>query len=79
MHISMGNILDESLDKILERTMNNKHFGGRVDVCMMAESDENGGCGEFLKKYIVGKVYPEKKLPVFHTKVFTKDDYVKNK
>lgn len=76
MHISMGNVLEEPLDKILERTMKNKYFGGRVDVCMMAESDENGGPGEFLEKYIVGRVYPEKKLPVSHKKVFTKEDYV---
>jgi len=77
MHISMGNVLEESLDKILERTMSNKYFGGRVEVCMMAESDEKGGCGEFLKKYIVNKVYPEEKLPVSHKKVFSEDDYSK--
>jgi len=77
MHISMGNVLSEPFDKIMERIMNNKHFGGRVDVCMMAEAGKNGGPGKFLKKYIVGKVYPEKKLPVSHTKVFSKEDYVK--
>jgi MoaA/NifB/PqqE/SkfB family radical SAM enzyme len=77
MHISMGNVLDEPLDKILERTMKNKYFGGKVNVCMMAESDENGGCGEFLERYIVGKVYPEEKLPVSYKKVFTREDFSK--
>jgi len=77
MHISMGNVLKEPFEDIMQRTMNNRHFGGRVNVCMMAESDENGGPGEFLKKYIVGRVYPEEKLPVSHVKVFTEEDYVK--
>lgn len=76
MHISMGNVLNEPLETILKRTMSNKHFGGRVSVCMMAEAGENGGPGEFLEKYIVGRVYPEEKLPVSHKKVFTKEDYV---
>lgn len=76
MHISMGNVLNEPLETILKRTMSNKHFGGRVNVCMMAEAGENGGPGEFLEKYIVRRVYPEEKMPVSHKKVFTKEDYI---
>jgi hypothetical protein len=72
----MGNVMKEPLATILERTMRVKHFGGRVNVCMMAEAGEDGGPGKFLEEYIVGRVYPEKKLPVSYEKVFTKEDYI---
>lgn len=76
MHISMGNVMKEPLKVILSRTMRVKHFGRNVNVCVMAEAGKNGGPGKFLEKYIVGRVYPEEKLPVSHEKVFTKEDYV---
>jgi MoaA/NifB/PqqE/SkfB family radical SAM enzyme len=45
MHISLGNIFQEPLAKIVERGLSTKQFGERVDTCPIATD------AEFLAKY----------------------------
>lgn len=67
IHVSIGNIFEESLQKIIERGLGIKHFGEKRETCLIAE-DMN-----FIKKYIEAKVY-DKELPVSYDKVFSEED-----
>lgn len=67
IHISIGNVFQESLKDIIERGLNIKYFGEWVETCLIAEDRE------FINKFIVDKVY-NKPLPVIYNEVFTLDD-----
>lgn len=68
IHTSLGNFFDEPLKIILERGMNIKFFGKRVESCIASVE------GEFLSDYI-GKM-EGKPYPVPYTEVFTDKDYI---
>ncbi|MFH1472027.1 MAG: radical SAM protein [Nanoarchaeota archaeon] len=67
IHVSIGNVFDEPLKDILQRGMNIKFFGERVETCLIAEDRD------FINKYIVKRVYG-KPLPVPCAEVFTDED-----
>jgi len=67
IHTSIGNILDEPLKEIIQRGLNIKYFGERVDTCLIAEDRR------FIDKYIVNRIY-HKPLPVPCSEVFTDED-----
>jgi len=70
IHVSLGNFFEEPLKKIIEKGLNIKHFGTRVDTCLVAEDRD------FINKYIAGRIYG-KPLPVPYNEVFGKDDLLK--
>ena len=70
IHTSLGNFFEEPLKDIIERGMNIKYFGKYIDTCLIAEDRE------FLDNVEAKKIYGNP-LPVPHTKVFEKDDYIK--
>lgn len=67
MHVSMGNIFDESLKDIVERAMEIKYFGEKIDICTIAQDME------FFKKYLEPKIY-DKPIPVIYSEVFGEED-----
>ncbi|MEN6374043.1 MAG: radical SAM protein [Smithella sp.] len=67
IHVSIGNIFEESLRQIIQRGLDIKFFGEHVDTCLIAE-DRN-----FIDKYIVNRVYG-KSLPVPCREVFKEED-----
>ncbi len=67
IHVSIGNVFKEPLEKIIKRGLNIKYFGKHVDTCLIAE-DRN-----FIKKYVEGRIYG-KSLPVPYNEVFDKED-----
>jgi MoaA/NifB/PqqE/SkfB family radical SAM enzyme len=72
MHISIGNVFEDSLKTIVDRGMTIKHFKNPSPICLAGE-DHN-----FIEKYM-SKFYG-KSLPVDYREIFTEeDDYVKEK
>jgi len=67
IHVSIGNVFKEPLKDIIQRGLNIKFFGERVDTCLIAEDRD------FINNYIVKKVY-DKPLPVPYSEVFTEED-----
>ena len=67
IHVSIGNIFNESLKDIIKRGLSIKYFGEHVDTCLIAEDRD------FINNYIVKKVYG-KSLPVHYSEVFTDED-----
>ncbi|MBN2183165.1 MAG: radical SAM protein [Sedimentisphaerales bacterium] len=70
IHVSIGNIFEESLKDIIQRGLDIKYFGEHVHTCLIAEDRD------FIQKYIVGRTY-NKPLPVLWTEVFTDEDKTK--
>ena len=67
MHISIGNVFNESLDTIIKRGFGIKWFGEHVDTCLIAADSD------FISRYIDQRVIG-KPLPVKWTEVFTEED-----
>jgi len=67
IHVSLGNVFEEPLEKIIRRGLDIKFFGEHVNTCLIAEDRE------FIEKYIVKNVY-NKPLPVPYYDVFTLED-----
>ena len=67
IHVSLGNVMKEPLKDIVQRGLDIKYFGEHVDTCLIAEDRD------FIKKYIVGRVY-NKPLPVPCKEVFMEED-----
>lgn len=70
IHISLGNIFNEPLKDIIQRGLDIKFFGERVETCLIGE-DRN-----FIHNYIAKKTYG-KPLPVKWSEVFTDEDRTK--
>ena len=70
IHTSIGNVFRESLNDIINKGLDIKHFGEYVDTCLIAE-DRN-----FINKYVVDRIYG-KPLPVPCSEVFTNEDRTK--
>lgn len=66
MHITIGNIFDDSLQTIVDRGMRIKHFSKFSPICLSGE-DRN-----FIKKYM-SRFYG-KPLPVDYREIFTEED-----
>jgi len=71
-HTSIGNFFDEPLKDIIERGINIKYFGERIDTCFIAEDRE------FIDKYVVKRIY-NKPLPVPYAEVFKDEDRTKKR
>lgn len=69
IHISIGNVFNEPLKDILERGMNIKFFGKRMETCLGSVE------GEFMRDYM--SKMNGKPTPVPYTEVFTKSDFIK--
>lgn len=69
IHISLGNFFEEPLKIILERGMNIKFFGKRMETCLGSID------GEFLRNYICKM--SGKPFPVPYNEVFTEEDFIK--
>lgn len=69
IHISIGNIFEESLEEILNRGLNIKWFGEYRPLCLAGEDRE------FIHNYM-SKFYG-KPLPISYKDVFTEKDYIK--
>jgi MoaA/NifB/PqqE/SkfB family radical SAM enzyme len=67
MHISIGNVFEESLKDVIQRGLDIKYFGEWVETCLIAEDRD------FIDKYIVDGVYG-KPVPVDCREVFTQED-----
>lgn len=67
IHVSLGNVFEEPLYKIIQRGLGIKYFGEHINTCLMAEDRE------FIRKYIVGRVYGGP-APVLYSEVFGDDD-----
>jgi len=67
IHVSIGNVFDESLKDIIKRGLDIKYFGEHVDTCLIAEDRD------FIDKYVVKRIY-NKPLPVPCSEVFTEED-----
>lgn len=67
IHTSIGNVFEEPLKNIIQRGLDIKYFGERVDTCLIAEDRD------FIDKYVVKKIYG-KPLPVPCSEVFTDGD-----
>lgn len=71
MHITIGNIFEDSLKTIVDRGMTIKYFRNFSPVCL---SGEDRG---FIDKYMSG--FYKKPLPVDYREIFTdEDDYIAN-
>lgn len=70
VHISLGNIFEESLADIVKRGQSIRHFREHNPLCLSGE-DRN-----FINKYM-SKFYG-KPLPIHWSEAFDKDDFVKN-
>ncbi len=68
IHISIGNIFEESLDTILKRGMNIKFFGTRQNKCLAGHNRY------FIHNYM-SKFYG-KKIPVSWRDVFEESDFI---
>ena len=71
IHISIGNVFQESLSKIIERGLSIKYFGEHVDTCLIAEDRQ------FIDRFIVKNIY-DRPLPVSWEKVFGASDRTKH-
>lgn len=69
MHISLGNIFEESLAAILQRGLSITHFKGYNPLCLSGEDKT------FINRYM-SKFYG-KPLPVHWSEVFEEKDFVK--
>lgn len=69
MHISIGNIFEESLEDIINRGLSIKWFGQHCPTCLSGENKV------FIRDYM-SKFYG-KPLPVSYKEVFTERDYIK--
>jgi MoaA/NifB/PqqE/SkfB family radical SAM enzyme len=69
IHISLGNFFEEPLKVILERGMNIRFFGKRMETCLGSVD------GEFLRNY-TSKIWG-KSFPVPYSEIFTKEDFLK--
>ncbi|MEK6730698.1 MAG: radical SAM protein [Pseudomonadota bacterium] len=73
IHTSIGNVFQESLQKIINRGLSIKYFGEYVETCLIAEDRK------FIHDYVVKKIYG-KPLPVPYDEVFdAESDYIKDK
>lgn len=70
MHISIGNIFTEPLQKIIERGLSFKYFGEKIDTCTIAQDRD------FFKNVLEKKIYG-KALPVLCEDVFGEEDKTK--
>ncbi len=68
MHISIGNIFEEPLEKIINRGLSIKWFGQHCPTCLSGENKV------FIRDYM-SKFYG-KALPVSYQEVFTQRDYL---
>ena len=69
IHISIGNIFEESLKDIIERGASIKFFANRTPVCLSGENRY------FIKNYM-SKFYG-KPIPISYKDAFNEDDYIK--
>ena len=69
IHVSLGNLFKEPLKDIIDRGLNIKCFGRKVDTCLIAESLP------FIKKYIVPTY--SKELPVPCDEIFGPGDMIR--
>jgi MoaA/NifB/PqqE/SkfB family radical SAM enzyme len=69
IHTSLGNFFEEPLKNILERGMNIRFFGKRMETCLGSVE------GEFLSDYI--SKMEGKPFPVPYQDVFTSKDFLK--
>lgn len=67
IHISIGNIFEESLKDIIDRGLNIKYFKDRNPVCLSGEDRH------FIRNYM-SKFYG-KPLPINYSEVFSAEDY----
>lgn len=67
IHVSIGNVFEEPLKKIIERGFSIKFFGERQETCLIAEDRD------FINNYIAKKTYG-RPLPVKWDQVFTAKD-----
>lgn len=67
MHISFGNIHDESVEAIRSRGLENKYFADFYDKCLVAEDEE------FIDRYL-SKTFGHDDLPLPESEVFTDED-----
>jgi MoaA/NifB/PqqE/SkfB family radical SAM enzyme len=70
IHISIGNFFEEPLKDIVERGMNIRFFGEKVDTCLSAIDRD------FIHNYLEQDTYGHK-LPVSYKECFTEDDFIK--
>lgn len=70
MHLSIGNVFQESLKDIIQKGLSIKYFGEYVDTCTIAE-DKN-----FIHNFVAKKIYG-KPVPVPCDKIFTDEDKTK--
>ena len=70
IHISIGNVFEEPLKDIIQRGLDIKYFGERVDTCLIAEDRA------FIKNVVAKNIYG-KPLPVPASEVFTDRDKTK--
>jgi MoaA/NifB/PqqE/SkfB family radical SAM enzyme len=70
MHISIGNVFDDSLETIVERGMKIKHVRNFSAICL---SGEDRG---FINKYMTR--FYDKPLPVDYREIFDEEDYIKD-
>ncbi len=70
IHTSIGNVFEEPLKDIIQRGLDIKYFGERVDTCLIAEDRA------FIKNIVAKNIYG-KPLPVPCSEVFTDDDKTK--
>ena len=69
IHISIGNIFEESLKDIIARGASIKFFAHRTPKCLSGEN-------RYFIKHYMSKFYG-KPIPVSYRAVFTDDDYIK--
>ena len=69
IHISIGNIFEESLKEIIDRGLSIKWFGNFYPICLSGENRY------FISKYM-SKFYG-KHLPISYKDAFTDEDYIK--
>ena len=67
MHISIGNIFHEPLRAIVERGLQYRYFGEKIDICIIAQDRE------FFSRILEQKIYG-KAIPVACFDVFTDGD-----
>jgi MoaA/NifB/PqqE/SkfB family radical SAM enzyme len=69
IHVSLGNFFEEPLKDIIQKGLNIKFFGKKVDTCLVAESRK------FINDYIVPTY--DKPLPVPYQEIFKDKDMIK--
>jgi MoaA/NifB/PqqE/SkfB family radical SAM enzyme len=69
IHVSLGNFFEEPLKDIIQKGLNIKFFGKKVNTCLIAESRK------FINDYIVPTY--DKPLPVPYQEIFKDKDMIK--